>query len=250
MDVHLPKPLHGWRAFAGEVGVIVLGVLIALAAQQLVESFDWREKVRRAEAAMRLELAEDDGPEAYGRFAIGACLNQQITRIYDGAGHVPPNQLRQWIAAYAPPFRTWDSEAWKAIVASDVGSHVGPDRLVEWSSMYRIMPSMNDHNEREAQLVTELHDVVPPTGEITAEDVAMVRRTAGQLKMLNRRLVRGSELMLARLKNSGTTVRMPIQRELLSQGRAIYGGCVRAPDLNAVPEAQQLYTNLRAGSVN
>jgi hypothetical protein len=30
MHVHLPKPLHGWRAFAGEVGIIVLGVLIAL----------------------------------------------------------------------------------------------------------------------------------------------------------------------------------------------------------------------------
>jgi hypothetical protein len=27
------------------------------------------------------------------------------------------------------------------------------------------------------------------------------------------------------------TVRMPVQRTLLSQGRAIYGDCVRAPNL-------------------
>jgi hypothetical protein len=27
---HLPKPLHGWRQFAGEVGIIVIGVLIGL----------------------------------------------------------------------------------------------------------------------------------------------------------------------------------------------------------------------------
>jgi len=26
MHVHLPKSLHGWRAFAGEVGIIVMGV--------------------------------------------------------------------------------------------------------------------------------------------------------------------------------------------------------------------------------
>ena len=39
MHFHLPKPLHGWRAFAGEVGIIVLGVLIALGADQAVE--DW-----------------------------------------------------------------------------------------------------------------------------------------------------------------------------------------------------------------
>ena len=38
MHFHLPKPLHGWRAFAGEVGIIVIGVLIALGAQQLVEA--------------------------------------------------------------------------------------------------------------------------------------------------------------------------------------------------------------------
>ena len=32
MDFHLPKPLHGWREFVGEVRTTVLGVLIALGA--------------------------------------------------------------------------------------------------------------------------------------------------------------------------------------------------------------------------
>lgn len=31
MHVHMPKPLHGWRASIGEVGIIVLGVLMLLA---------------------------------------------------------------------------------------------------------------------------------------------------------------------------------------------------------------------------
>jgi len=30
MHLHLPKAIHGWREFAKEVGIIVLGVLIAL----------------------------------------------------------------------------------------------------------------------------------------------------------------------------------------------------------------------------
>ena len=42
MRVHLPKPLHGWREFAGEVGIIVLGVLIALGAGQVVKSLQFR----------------------------------------------------------------------------------------------------------------------------------------------------------------------------------------------------------------
>ena len=35
MQVHLPKPLHGWREF-GEVWIIVLSLLIALGTQQAV----------------------------------------------------------------------------------------------------------------------------------------------------------------------------------------------------------------------
>jgi hypothetical protein len=37
MQIQLPKPLHGWREFAGEVGVVLLGVLVALGAP-LVET--------------------------------------------------------------------------------------------------------------------------------------------------------------------------------------------------------------------
>jgi type IV secretory pathway VirB2 component (pilin) len=46
MQVHLPEPLHGWREFAGEVGIIVLGVLIALAAQQIVEAIHGNAQAR------------------------------------------------------------------------------------------------------------------------------------------------------------------------------------------------------------
>jgi hypothetical protein len=37
MRFRLPKPLHGWRELAWEVGIIVIGVLIALGAQQIAE---------------------------------------------------------------------------------------------------------------------------------------------------------------------------------------------------------------------
>ena len=35
MHFHFPKPLHGWREFVGEVGIIVIGVLIALVPSRL-----------------------------------------------------------------------------------------------------------------------------------------------------------------------------------------------------------------------
>src|SRR4051794_160412 len=117
MRVHVPTPLHGWRPFLGEVGIVVLGVLIALAAGPLVERAHRADQAKLAEHAMRLELAEDDGPQAYGRVIIGRCLENRIARIHDGAASAPAEQLRNWASAYAPPFRTWDNEAWKAVVS-------------------------------------------------------------------------------------------------------------------------------------
>ena len=59
MHFHLPKPLHGWREFVGEVGIIVLGVLIALSAEQVVETLHMRSETDAVRASMRDELAND-----------------------------------------------------------------------------------------------------------------------------------------------------------------------------------------------
>lgn len=59
MHIHLPKPLHGWREFAGEVGIIVFGVLIALAFGQLAQSVDNRVAAAQARDAIRAEVREN-----------------------------------------------------------------------------------------------------------------------------------------------------------------------------------------------
>ena len=61
MHVHLPKPLHGWRQLAGEVGIIVLGVLIALGFEQLVEAMRWRSEVGHFRTAVDHELGRNLG---------------------------------------------------------------------------------------------------------------------------------------------------------------------------------------------
>ncbi len=56
MHIHLPKPMHGWREFLGEVGIIVLGVLIALGAEQVVEAWHWHHEVGELREALDHEL--------------------------------------------------------------------------------------------------------------------------------------------------------------------------------------------------
>jgi hypothetical protein len=59
MHVRLPKPLHGWRAFAGEVGIIVLGVIIALAFGQVAEAWQWHQEVGTTRKSIHREMAFD-----------------------------------------------------------------------------------------------------------------------------------------------------------------------------------------------
>ena len=56
MDIHKPKPWHGSREFMKEIGTIVIGVLIALAAEQGVEAIHWSHKVDDAHVRLHREL--------------------------------------------------------------------------------------------------------------------------------------------------------------------------------------------------
>jgi hypothetical protein len=80
MHFHLPKPLHGWREFAGEVGIIVIGVLLALGAEQVVETLHWRAEVRDAKAALSQDMAQTNRVFAY-RVAARDCVASRLDRI-------------------------------------------------------------------------------------------------------------------------------------------------------------------------
>lgn len=80
MHFHLPKPLHGWREFVGEVGIIVLGVLIALAAEQAIEDWRWAQKTDQTRRAIFDELALNAG--VFDERATDApCLYRNLLQI-------------------------------------------------------------------------------------------------------------------------------------------------------------------------
>jgi hypothetical protein len=86
MHVHVPKPLHGWREFAGEVGIIVLGVLTALGAEQAIEAIHWHGQVVEFRNAIDAELGDDWAAYQY-RVRQEPCVKRRI------------GELEQWLAA-------------------------------------------------------------------------------------------------------------------------------------------------------
>ena len=243
MDVHTPKgPVHGWRAFLGEVGVIVLGVLIALAAEQAVQNLEWRGKVAAAQDAMRLELLEDDGPQAFVRAAIAPCLKTRIDAVVAAleTGVVDRPQLHALVEAYSPPRRTWDSEAWKAALASDVGTHMGAQTLVAWSKPYGLMPLMED-TEREARRTLDglrgFRRTPGPLSEVEADRLLPLAQT---LARLDTQLDRTSRNVLSNMRKLGLALPPTEKAALLAKARAARGACVTVPVLELDPNAQTI----------
>jgi len=82
MRFQLLRPLHGWREFAGEVGVIVLGVLIALGLGQVAQAWNDRSNTRDARDAIRAEVASDLGQLSL-RSATEDCIANRLNEIAD-----------------------------------------------------------------------------------------------------------------------------------------------------------------------
>lgn len=82
MDIHLPKPIHGWRALIGEVGIIVLGVLIALGFGQLAETIHEDTIASQARDAVRAEVRENLWWLEY-RGQREPCIRQRLAQLDD-----------------------------------------------------------------------------------------------------------------------------------------------------------------------
>ena len=100
MKLSVPRPLHGWRVFAGEVGVIVIGVLIALGAQQLVARLNERREAAQTRATLTSEIEETLAFLELRR-AAQPCIDQRLKElraIIDQWGRTGRFKTPRWVA--------------------------------------------------------------------------------------------------------------------------------------------------------
>ena len=133
MHVHLPKPMHGWRAFVGEVGIIVLGVLIALGAEQAAESVHERRDVEQLRAALRSELA--DGRARWENMrAADRCASRRLDALERWLASAPPGARVE----HAYPVFLWSmhSSAWDIAKTSPAAARIPLNERLTYASLY------------------------------------------------------------------------------------------------------------------
>lgn len=231
MDVHKPKAPHGVREFIAEIAVIVLGVLIALGAEQLVQMIEWRHKVHAAEEAMAAELRDDNGPQAYARMAISECLKQRLDEIRgaveSGADRATVVRLAR---AYQLPFWTWDSLGLQAATASNAFTRMSAERGQTWSLAYAVVPALDRANEREFRDLAELHAIRGSGGALTADEQAQILRAVELLRQDAQQIFIAANAFLPKVYEAGVRfVKSRTDRMLTNMRRLGFDTCMITP---------------------
>jgi hypothetical protein len=186
VEIHKPRPIHNWRDLAIEVAVIVVGIVIALTGEQLLQGLEWREKVSRAEEQIRIEMSDDDGPEIFQRLAMGDCiatgLDQIRASIDRGDGRAA---VIGAIANVDVPRHTYESHAYNAAAASGVLARLSPERLNLWNYLYSPMPVLDRIAEREFFDAAALHAIRGSGGPLGEAEQLRVLEAAENLKRDN-----------------------------------------------------------------
>ena len=202
MHIHLPKPLHGWREFLGEIGVIVIGVLLALGAEQIIEQIHWNDQVRGARESIQREMAFDLA-EFTDRVRVAPCMNRHIAEA--------ERRLATVIATGAtPPAATNLEYPGRLIRAGDYEAEQAAQNLVHFpraelavlGAWYDQVRSLHEWNQEEQAVWSDLSLLAPGGTKLGPFDVSLLRRdlqAAKQLEWLTelnakREIARGREL--------------------------------------------------------
>jgi hypothetical protein len=181
------RPAKGWRAFAGEVGVIVLGVLIALAAQQAAESVNERREAADARAVVVGEI-EESLTILKLRQSVQPCIDkrlQDVRAIVDQWGRTGSFTTPRWIGQ-APWFVSTS-------VRLEAAQSAGRLALLPSQEQYRIgLVSSTLRNFREIQVAemdawAKLRMLQSGADALSASDRTAIRLALQEASLLNYR---------------------------------------------------------------
>ena len=176
MRFRIPQPIHGWRQFAGEVGIIVVGVLIALGAQEIVEDRSWATQIRDARVSLDAQLA-DSQLSSMERIANAACTNRKLDFVDEViAGTRPAAGLTLKIGG----LRLWSTSAWGSATASGAVARMPAALRNTYADLFSFTAALGEMNRAEFETGTALRTLERHT---TLTDVSRDRLAAQVAKM-------------------------------------------------------------------
>jgi hypothetical protein len=175
MDIHKPKPVHDWRELLSEIGVIVIGVLIALGAEQVVDAIHWGHKVEALEGSIRSELSNDLGL-ALEQKVVHPCVVKYLDTLQLAVLANNVSTIKSLNDAGPPLFgRAWPRDTWTAALNAQVSDHLKEDRVTAYSRAFlRVGVQREFMQEMEALYPVALSGWLGLPRDVTVENQQLV----------------------------------------------------------------------------
>ena len=236
VDIHKPKPVNSLREFFSEIGVIVCGVLIALALEQGVEALHWAAKVQEAKEAIHHELMVTT-IFAGERIAREQCADVYLADlasavVISGPRWAPrKNDLcgNPGKEVYYGIYRPWPTEHWRSIETEGVVSHFPRKYGGQAAFTFDFIKHLDDLTTEE-NLQSQQLDVLNYPVVLSADAKFDVLKTIEKLRRDNRLVALLSAQLNKTIANLGET---PTASELKIQ-RSKIPFLFQAPPANGV----------------
>ena len=180
MKVHPPKAIDNWREFFVEIVIIVIGVALALAAEEALSNYHTNQEVAVVQDSLDDELA-DSLFASLERIKFADCQKRAVDRL-DAVAHQTVSGPIGDVPA--SPVRLWGSAAWDAAVASGIVEEMSHDERHAYAVLFSIVRTMKDWNTRERELwaVVRAYERRPPATDDSRHRLA---EALSQLRSLN-----------------------------------------------------------------
>ena len=187
MDIHKPKPVHGWREFVGEVGIIVLGVLIALGAEQSVEALHWRHEAVVERAVLRQEVA-DNLSAVQDRILLEPCVQKRLLELGQVLARASRNEPLGLTGPAGLPLPVSGAKGgWNIAVAGQGLSHMPNEEQLGFSNAFSNYENWDAMRREEREAWVRLAVLDSPAG-LTAADWAALKQAYAQARAADARI--------------------------------------------------------------
>lgn len=203
MHIHLPKQLHGWREFLKEYAIIVLGVLTALALDQLVQTAHERRLAREASEAINQELQTDLDRVAY-RSRQQSCILKRLDEIqallvgWRGDNAFPPG-----LHVGFPGAVGLVDQRWQANLASDRFSEESADQQADQASIYTLVHVIDKVENREIESWSQLRALEIGSQGLSTASKPMIAQALANARNDSEALGGLTGALLASLRTAG-----------------------------------------------
>ena len=195
------KPARSWRSLLTELAIVVLGVGLALAAQQAAEWWRWRADVAEAREFIATEMAENL-VSAISRVRAAPCVERRLDTLArilddaarDGRGLPPVGDIG------TPVRRLWRYGIWESVVASQTATHFPRQELSALGSLYKFIQRAEIYGQDELEAWSDLSAMAGPGRRLDPASEAELRRAMGRARTANRILTSISSIVMVQAK--------------------------------------------------